>query len=282
MAYFRELPNLKYISVFKDRNLINEYTDAKNLFKRPKLREDIKEIITAFEYYQIIGDERADQIAEKYYSNSELDWIVLITNNITNTNEQWPLDNDSLYKYMLDKYGSDEKIQEIHHYETIEFKDEFGRVLIEGGIQVDPSKSEVIETNETDTEYQLSSFPNSKANEIISVNLNQMVKVYSRGNSIPTEYYITTINVNTSTLNYIKRDSNVLGEVSILNSLANWPNSWGGIIKVKTNSGEDVNITIEDVILDNKVRIPERLYEITGIFVNGALKPLFKFTNEIL
>jgi len=157
------------------------------------------------------------------YSNSELDWIILITNNITNINEQWPLNNDSLYKYMLDKYGSEEKIQEIHHYETIEFKDEFGRILIEGGIQVDPSKSEVIETNQTDTEYQLSSFPNSKANEIISVNLNQMIKIYSRGNSIPTEYYITNINVNTSTLNYVKRDSNVLGEISILNSLANWP-----------------------------------------------------------
>ena len=106
MPYFRELPNLQYISVFKDRNFINEYTDAKNIFKRPKLRDDIKQIATGFEYYQVIGNERPDQIAEKYYSDPELDWVILITNNITNISQEWPLDNDSLYKYMLDKYGS--------------------------------------------------------------------------------------------------------------------------------------------------------------------------------
>lgn len=282
MSYFRELPNLKYISVFKDRNFIGEYTDAKNIFRRPKLREDIKEIVTAFEYYQVIGDERPDQIAEKYYSDPGLDWIILLTNNITNINEEWPLDNDSLYKYMLDKYGSDEKIQEIHHYETVEFKDEFGRILIEGGIEVDPSKSEIIETNEETTEYVLNSFPNSKANEIISVNLNQSLKIYSRGNEIPTEYYITDINVNSSNLTYAEKDANTLGEILIVNSLSNWPNGWGGILRVKTRINEDVNITIDDVILDNKVRIPERLYEITGITIGNVLKPLFRFTNEIV
>lgn len=282
MAYFRELPNLKYISVFKDRNFINEYTDAKNIFRRPKLRDDIKSIVTAFEYYQVVGNERPDQIAEKYYSDPELDWIVLITNNITNINEQWPLDNDSLYKFMLDKYGSEEELYKIHHYETIEFKDEFGRVLIQGGIEVDPSKSEVIETNPETNEYLLGSFPNSKSNEIISVNLNQVLKVYSRGNTIPTEYQITDIRVNTSNLTYLQRNSNVFGEISIVNSLANWPNGWGGILKVKSKLSEDINITIDDAILDNKVRIPERLYEITGILVDNVLKPVFKFTNEIV
>ena len=282
MPYFRELPNLQYISVFKDRNFINEYTDAKNIFKRPKLRDDIKQIATGFEYYQVIGNERPDQIAEKYYSDPELDWVILITNNITNISQEWPLDNDSLYKYMLDKYGSEDELYKVHHYETIEFKDEFDRILIEGGIQVDPSKSEVIETNIETNEYILEAFPNSKANEIISVNLNQVLKVYSRGNNIPTEYQITDINVNTSNLNYTQRDSNIFGQINIVNSLANWPNGWGGILKVKSKLNEDINITINDAILDNKVRIPERLYEITGILINDVLKPLFKFTNEIV
>jgi hypothetical protein len=282
MAYFRELPNLQYISVFKDRNYNDEYTETKNIFKRPKIRTDIAEAITAFEYYQIIGDERPDQIAEKYYSNSELDWIILITNNITNVNEGWPLNNTSLYKYMLDKYGSEEELFKVHHYETVEYKDEFGRVLIEGGLQVDSSVSEVIQTNPETTEYELKSFPTSNLNQFISVNLNQQVEIKTKDSDTPITIDITNINVNTSFATYVQRDINELGTINIVNSLANWPNGWGGILKVQTRDNSEVDVVIKDVILDNKVRIPERLYEITGVVVDGLLRPIFKFTNEIV
>lgn len=282
MPYFRELPNLEYISVFKNRNLNNEYTLAKNIFKRPKLRDDLSSVVTAFEYYQIIGNERPDQIAEKFYSNAEFDWIILITNNITNFNEEWPLDNDSLYKYMIDKYGSDEELEKIHHYETIEYKDDLGRVLLEGGLYVDPAESEVITTNETTNEYPLKSFPASNLNQFISVNLNQKLEIYERGSSIKAEYYITDINVNSSALKYLPRDSNEFKQINIINSLVDWPNGWGGILKVNCRDTDDVEIQIKDIILDNKVRIPERLYEIVGVLENGFLKPVFKFTNEIV
>jgi hypothetical protein len=282
MPYFRELPNLEYISVFKERNFNNEYTLAKNLFKRPKLREDLAKVVTAFEYYQIIGNERPDQIAEKYYSNAELDWVILITNNITNYNEEWPLDNDSLYKYMLDKYGSEEELEQVHHYETVEYKDDLGRVLIQGGLQVDPGTSEVIETTEESDEYILNAFPTSNVNQFVSVNLNQKVEITSRGNTIKTEYYITDINVNSSKLKYLPRNSNTYEEINIINNLANWPNGWGGVLTVFRREEENIEITIDDIILENKVRIPERLYEISGILVDGLLKPLFRFTNEIV
>lgn len=282
MAYFRELPNLEYISVFKERNYNNEYTLAKNLFKRPKLREDLAKVVTAFEYYQIIGNERPDQIAEKYYSNAELDWIILITNNITNYNEEWPLDHDSLYNYMIDKYGSEEELEKIHHYETVEYKDELGRVLIKGGLQVDPGTSEVVETTESSDEYVLQAFPTSNINQFVSVNLNQKLEISSRGNTIKTDYYITDINVNSSKLKYLPRDSNTYEEINIVNSLANWPSGWGGVLTIGKREEDDVEITIQDIILDNKVRIPERLYEISGILVDGLLKPLFRFTNEIV
>lgn len=282
MAYFRELPNLQYISVFKDRNFNNEYTDVKNIFRRPKLRQDISNAITAFEYYQIIGNERPDQIAEKYYSNPELDWVILITNNITNVNEEWPLDDTSLYNYMLDKYGSEEELYKIHHYETIEYKDEFGRVLIEGGLQVDPSFSEVVDTNTETIEYELTSFPTSNLNEIISVNLNQQIEIKSKGSNETTKIDITNINVNSSFMTYTKRNANEIGTINIVNSLSDWPNGWGGILRVQTRNDFEVEINVNDAILDNKVRIPERLYEITGVLIDGTLRPIFKFTNEIV
>ena len=58
---------------------------------------------------------------------------------------------------------------------------------------------------------------------------------------------------------------------------------WGGLLRVGTRDSEDIEITVDDVILDNKVRLSERLYEVTGTLdeTTGVLKPTFNFTNEI-
>jgi len=281
MPYFRELPNIQYASVFNGRKSIDEYTTAKNLFKRAKLREDIANYVTAFTYYQIKDDERPDQIAKKIYDDPKLDWIILLTNNITDVNEEWPLSNDSLYKYLLEKYGSDEELQKVHHYETVEYKDEFNRTIIEGGLYVDPSTSETITTNTTSNSYLVNSFPNPKRNTIVSVNLNQRVSVYGR-DIRQSVYNITNIQTNISYLEIPSaKNQNQFIEITILNSLANWPNGWGGVLKIKPRTGDDIDIVINDVILDNKVRIPERLYEYTGTLVDGVLQPTFNFTNEL-
>ena len=68
MSYFRELPDLEYLSQSPDRRSSGDYIKVKNIFKRPKLREDIKNVITAFNYYQVEDGERPDQIAEKIYN----------------------------------------------------------------------------------------------------------------------------------------------------------------------------------------------------------------------
>lgn len=280
MAYFRELPNLQYPSPFKVRNYIDEYATAKNFFRRARLRGDVANFATAFTYYQISDNERPEQIAQKIYDNPELDWIILLTNNIKNLNNEWPLDNDSLYKYMINKYGSDEELSKIHHYETVEYKDEYGRVIIEGGLQVDPAKSEVIQTNETSNEYLLNSFPSGKSNTVISINLCQKLTIYGRDIQ-SSEYLVTDIQTNISNLKIKSKTSDAFGNITISNSLADWPYSWGGILKVKQRNENEVEVKITDIITNTKIRIPERLYEITGTPINGVLQPTFKFTNEL-
>ena len=141
MGYFNELPNLDYLSQLPDANSNETYITVKNLFKRAKLRTDIVNIITAFNYYQIQDNQRPDIIAQKLYDDAELDWVILITNNITNIREEWPLSNQNLYYYMIDKYGSDENISGIHHYETTEVKDEYNRLVVPSGLQVDSNYS---------------------------------------------------------------------------------------------------------------------------------------------
>ncbi len=281
MPYFRELPNLQYPSPFRTRNYIDEFISAKNLFRRAKLRDDVAEFSTAFTYYQVIDNERPEQIAKKVYDDPDLDWIILLTNNITDLNNEWPLNNDSLYRYMLEKYGSDEELAKIHHYETVEYKDEYGRIIVQGGLQVDPAKSEIIQTNESSNEYLLSSFPSAKSNTVISINLCQNLTIYGR-DIRTSDYLVTDIETNVSYLKIkLKTGEDSFGDVSILNSLADWPYSWGGILKVKQRNNNEVEVKLTDVITDNKIRIPERLYEITGTLVDGVLQPTFKFTNEL-
>lgn len=137
MAYFSELPNLQVLNRTKNDTSNDETFVVKNFFKRAKLREDINSVVSAFEYYFITENERPDQIAEKVYGDPELDWVILTTNNIINLQDEWPLNLDSFNKYMLDKYGSEDAYNDIHHYETISIKDSFGREVFPSGLVVD-------------------------------------------------------------------------------------------------------------------------------------------------
>jgi len=137
MAYFRELPDISYVSLLPNSNKSDDRITIKNLFKRAKLRTDIDQAITAFDYLEIPENTRPDILAEQIYNDPELDWVILITNNITNIRDQWPLSHNDLYNYCLEKYGSDTGIMSIHHWETQEIKDKYGRVILEGKLIVD-------------------------------------------------------------------------------------------------------------------------------------------------
>ena len=137
MSYFRELPNISAVSQLPGRARNDERVLIKNLFKRVKLRTDIDKAITAYDFRVIKEGERPDIIANKVYDDPELDWVILVTNNITNIRDQWPLSNNNLHNYMIEKYGSEAALSDVHHYETIELRDEFNRTVLEPGLEVD-------------------------------------------------------------------------------------------------------------------------------------------------
>ena len=134
-TYFRNVPDFNYVNL--DSNLSSEYTRVKNLFKRGELRSDIFVNLTFFNKYSIVGEESPDEVSLKLYDTEEFDWVILLANNIINVRDEWPLSNDSLYNYLIDIYGSEENLQKIHHYETIEIKDESGRVVLRKGLRTE-------------------------------------------------------------------------------------------------------------------------------------------------
>ena len=135
--YFRRLPDLEYISRLKDSKL-SDYIVVKNLFKKGILREDIYQNLATFEKYKIIGDERPDNVAKKIYGNSELDWLVLVSNNIINIQTEWPMWKNDFDEHLILKYGTYQTLYSgIHHYESKEIKDSNGVVILPEGLIVD-------------------------------------------------------------------------------------------------------------------------------------------------
>jgi len=145
-SYFSKLPNFEYVSRLPNAG-ISDYSLVKNLFKRGVIRSDILDNLTFFEKYKIIGDDRPDNVAFKVYEDSSLDWIILLSNNITNIQTEWPLPQDVFDSHLRQKYGFDAGLSSeediynniyngVHHYETIEIKNSQGVVIIPAGLEV--------------------------------------------------------------------------------------------------------------------------------------------------
>lgn len=135
MGYFRELPDLEYQSPITDRNSSLDYVTVKNFFRRVKLRDDLQNVFTLFNKYQIKEGERPDTVAENLYGRADYDWVVLLSANITNVRDQWPLSDRDLYSYSENKYGK--ILNDVKFYETKEFKDSKNRVILPAGKVVD-------------------------------------------------------------------------------------------------------------------------------------------------
>ena len=134
--YFSQLPNLEYSSLLNDKSSNTSTVEVKNMFRRAKLRDDFQSIISVFEKYQIVGDDRPDQVAEQYYGSADYDWIVLVSNNIIDIRNEWPLSQYDFNVFVNEKY-TEEELGSVHHWETIEWRDYKNQLLVPAGLWVD-------------------------------------------------------------------------------------------------------------------------------------------------
>ena len=140
-SYFRNVPNFEYVNRLPESHSSSEYIEVKNLFKRGKIREDIYQNVTYFTKYSIKGDDRPDNVAFDVYQDSNLDWVILLANNMINVQTEWPLTQNSFENYLLNKYGTNENIYGIHHYETQKIKNSLGAIVLPEGLHVDKNFS---------------------------------------------------------------------------------------------------------------------------------------------
>lgn len=134
--YFSRLPDFEYVSRLPDAK-ISDYIRVKNLFKKGVLREDIFQDLAFFTKYDIKGNDRPDNVSFDVYGRSNLDWLVLTANNIINVQTEWPMSQADFDRYLLDKYGTYEKMNATHHHETIEIKNTDGVTIVAAGLRVE-------------------------------------------------------------------------------------------------------------------------------------------------
>ncbi len=109
MSYFEMFPSI-YYSAKGD----GKYTVMKDLMSRVKLISKVKENILGFDYYDVKDGETPEMIAHKYYGDVNLHWIILVTNDIIDYYEDWPMSVQRFEEFVKEKYDNP---QGIHHYE---------------------------------------------------------------------------------------------------------------------------------------------------------------------
>ena len=108
--YFRNFPIIPYDSVGD-----LQFKDVTNLLRRVGLRAKLKSNTSLYDTYDVKEGETPEMIAFKLYGDSELHWIILIVNDITDRYHQWPMNFSQFNEYLNDKYSNPDGI---HHYET--------------------------------------------------------------------------------------------------------------------------------------------------------------------
>ena len=113
MAYFQYFPVIAYdVRGTKNNSSIQRIT---NILKRVRKKLEIINLAFFEEYFVRDGD-TPESLAHQVYSDSQLHWIILYTNYMTNPYYDWPLTYFDLQKFVNKKYGV-ANINAIHHYE---------------------------------------------------------------------------------------------------------------------------------------------------------------------
>tara|TARA_B100001996_G_C18652461_1_gene589954 strand:+ start:927 stop:1676 length:750 start_codon:yes stop_codon:yes gene_type:complete len=131
MEFFKNLPNVYVGEGIADTESFR-YRLVKNIFRRAKTRPDLDKFITSFEAYELADKDTPSRVAAAFLGNIELDWVILLTNNIIDFYEEWPKPENELRTYVQEKYDNPDGI---HHYETNEILYN-GITVIKQGIEV--------------------------------------------------------------------------------------------------------------------------------------------------
>jgi len=110
MSYFSNFPRIAY-----DPKGDGTYRIQTDIFRRLKLRTDVKDDIYGFDYYDVQSGDTPESIAYKYYNDAQLHWTILAANDIVDYYTDWPMSVEKFEQYVTEKYNDP---YAVHHYEV--------------------------------------------------------------------------------------------------------------------------------------------------------------------
>ena len=113
--YFDSFPVIVYDSVGN-----GTYKDVTNILRRVAMRSKIKQNTLIYDTYDVKEGETPEIIAHKLYGDSELHWVILLINDISDRYHQWPMNTPQFLAFINDKYVNADgtsNVDGVHHYE---------------------------------------------------------------------------------------------------------------------------------------------------------------------
>ena len=106
--YFDSFPIIQYGST--DGTIKN----VTNLLRRVAIRTKVKTNAALFDTYDVKSGETPEIIADKFYDDPELHWVIMLVNNVTDRYHDWPMNEQQFSTFVNEKYSNPDGI---HHHE---------------------------------------------------------------------------------------------------------------------------------------------------------------------
>ena len=123
MSYFEYFPSIQYQF---DDDTIKLY---QNLSIRPHVREELLNFQgDQLTPYYVQSGETPETLAYDYYEDENMHWVIMLSNNVMNLYEDWPMSDSQMKSYLYDKYrvqmdseGVERTLTDTQVYEFISF-----------------------------------------------------------------------------------------------------------------------------------------------------------------
>lgn len=112
---FRQYPDIYY--PFTDEQKQTYYRVIKDITINLKLRKDLTDQVSLYEFYDLGDWETPDIVAAKYYSNPKWHYLVMLANDTFDWRDDYPLTQNQLDAYVRESYVNPNGV---HHYETVD------------------------------------------------------------------------------------------------------------------------------------------------------------------
>lgn len=110
MSHFDLIPRIDYDVVGNGK--VDRFI---HLLKRVNISSQVKKTIFEFDFFTVKSGQSPEELAERYYGDPSLYWLLFLANDIRDRYHEWPMTEQQFLNYINEKYG--DTLNDVHHYE---------------------------------------------------------------------------------------------------------------------------------------------------------------------